>query len=36
MQEKEIVHKPEHYARWQIEPITYTMRINQLNGEEEL
>jgi len=25
MQEKEIVHKPEHYARWQIEPITYTM-----------
>lgn len=30
MQEKEIVHKPEHYARWTIEPITYTM----MNGFE--
>jgi len=26
----ELIHKPEHYARWQIEPITYTM----MNGFE--
>jgi hypothetical protein len=26
----EIVHKPSHYARWKIEPITYTM----VNGFE--
>lgn len=23
---EEIVHEPDHYARWQIEPITYIMR----------
>jgi len=26
----ELIHKPEHYARWKIEPITYTM----MNGFE--
>lgn len=28
--QQEIVHEPQHYARWSIEPITYIMR----NGME--
>lgn len=26
LENQDIVHEPEHYARWKIEPITYIMR----------